>query len=107
MREFEKMTYTGKYPEKLHELMARWSLSEFETALKVVQTYYTNTRAPQKIIHAFETYHQKEVFRVFDVIQDGIDKIRQGVVYYAVDLSSELLEITEKVSTLDIFEGCY
>lgn len=57
MQEFEKMTYAGKYPEKLHELMARWSLSEFETALKVVQTYYTNTRAPQKIIHAFETYY--------------------------------------------------
>ena len=107
MREFEKMTYTGKYPTKLHELMARWSLPEFETALKVVQTYYTNTRAPQEIIHAFETYHRKEVFRVFDVIQDGIDKIRNGVVYYAVDLSSGLLETTEKVSTLDTYEGCY
>lgn len=107
MQEFEKMTYTGKYLEKLHELMARWNLSEFETALKVVQTYYTNTRAPQKIIHAFETYHRKEVFRVFDVIQDGIDKVRQGVVYYAVDLSSGLLETTEKVATLDTYEGCY
>ena len=107
MRDFEIKPYAGKYPEKLHELMARWSLSEFETALKVAQTYYTNTRAPQKIIHAFETYHQKEVFRVFDVIQDGIDKIRQGVVYYAVDLSSGLLKTTEKVATLDTFEGCY
>lgn len=107
MQEFEKMTYAGKYPVKLHELMARWNLSEFKTALKVVQTYYTNTRAPQEIIHAFETYHRKEVFRVFDVIQDGIDKIRNGVVYYEVDLSSGLLETTEKVSTLDIYEGCY
>lgn len=84
MQEFEKMTYAGKYPVKLHELMARWNLSEFVTAQKVVQTYYTNTRAPQEIIHAFETYHQKEVFRVFDVIQDGIDKIQQGVVYRKV-----------------------
>ena len=107
MQEVEKMTYAGKHPEKLHELMARWNLPEFETALKVVQTYYTNTRAPQEIIHAFETYHQKEVFRVFDVIQDDIDKIQQGAVYREVDLSSGLLEITEKVSTLDTFEGCY
>ena len=33
MRDFEIKPYAGKHPEKLRELMARWSLSEeFETA---------------------------------------------------------------------------
>lgn len=107
MREFEKMTYTGKYPEKLHELMARWNLSEFETAQKVVETYYSNLGYSLNAIHHFGSYNDKDVFRVFDVIQDGIAKIRNGVVYYAVDLSSGLLKTTEKVATLDTFKGCY
>ena len=107
MQEFEKMTYAGKYPVKLHELMARWNLPEFETAQKVFETYYSNLGYSVDAIHRFGSYKNRDVFRVFDVIQDGIDKIRNGVVYYEVDLSSGLLETTEKVSTLDIYEGCY
>ena len=38
MRDFEIKPYAGKYPEKLRELMARWNLSEFETAQKVFET---------------------------------------------------------------------
>ena len=41
MREVEKMTYAGRYPEKLRELMARWNLTEeFEAAKRVVKTFY-------------------------------------------------------------------
>ena len=107
MRDFEIKPYAGKYPEKLRELMTRWNLSEFETAQKVFETYYSNLGYSLDKIHHFGSYNDKDVFRVFDVIQDGIAKIRNGVVYYAVDLSSGLLKTTEKVATLDIYEGCY
>ena len=107
MQEFEKMTYTGKYLEKLHELMARWNLSEFETAKRVVQTYYTNVRAVQEVRDSFDTFNSKEVFRVFDCIQDAISEIQQGVKYQQVDLCSGNLRPIETTATLKLYEGCY
>ena len=108
MQDFEIKTYAGRYPEKLRELMARWNLTEeFETAQKVFETYYSNLGYSLDKIHRFGSYQDNDVFRIFDCIQDGIDKIQNGVVYYAVDLSSRQPKITEKVSTLDTFEGCY
>lgn len=108
MREVEKMTYAGRYPEKLRELMARWSLSEeFETAKRVVQTYYTNVRAVQEVRDSFDTFNSKEVFRVFDCIQDAIAAIRKGITYRKVDLSSGVYDGIEVAATLDVYEGCY
>ena len=108
MQEFEKMTYAGKYPEKLHELMARWSLSEeFETAKRVVQTYYTNVRAVQEVRDSFDTFNSKEVFRVFDCIQDAISEIQQGVKYQQVDLRSGNLRPIETTATLELYADCY
>ena len=108
MREVEKMTYAGRYPEKLRELMARWSLSEeFETAKRVVQTYYTNVRAVQEVRDSFDTFNSKEVFRVFDCIQDAISEIQQGVKYQQVDLRSGNLRPIETTATLELYADCY
>lgn len=107
MQEFEKMTYAGKYPEKLHELMARWSLSEFETAQKVFETYYSNLGYSLDKIHRFGSYQDNDVFRVFDCIQDGIARVQQGVTHRKVDLSSGVYDGVEVAATLDVYEGCY
>ena len=107
MREFEKMMYAGKYPAKLRELMARWSLSEFETAKRVVQTYYTNVRAVQEVRDSFDTFNSKEVFRIFDCIQDAVNEIQQGVKYQQVDLCSGNLRPIETTATLELYAGCY
>ena len=108
MREVAKMTYAGRYPEKLCELMARWNLTEeFETAKRVVQTYYTNVRAVQEVRDSFDTFNSKEVFRVFDCIQDAISEIQQGVKYQQVDLCSGNLRPIETTATLELYAGCY
>lgn len=108
MREVEKMTYAGRYPEKLRELMARWNLTEeFETAKRVVQTYYTNVRAVQEVRDSFDTFNSKEVFRVFDCIQDAISEIQQGVKYQQVDLRSGNLRPIETTATLELYADCY
>ena len=107
MREVEKMTYAGRYPEKLRELMARWNLSEFETAKRVVQTYYTNVRAVQEVRDSFDTFNSKEVFRIFDCIQDAISEIQQGVKYQQVDLRSGNLRPIETTATLELYADCY
>lgn len=107
MQEFEKMTYAGKHPEKMRELTARWNLSEFETAKRVVQTYYTNVRAVQEVRDSFDTFNSKEVFRIFDCIQDAISEIQQGVKYQQVDLRSGNLRPIETTATLELYEGCY
>lgn len=107
MREFEKMMYAGKYPAKLRELMARWSLSEFETAKRVVQTYYTNVKAVQEVRDSFDTFNSKEVFRIFDCIQDVVSEIQQGVKYQQVDLCSGNLRPIETTATLELYAGCY
>ena len=107
MQEFEKMTYAGKHPEKMRELTARWNLSEFETAKRVVQTYYTNVRAVQEVRDSFDTFNSKEVFRIFDCIQDAVSEIQQGVKYQQVDLCSGNLRPIETTATLELYEGCY
>ena len=107
MQEFEKMTYAGKHPEKMRELTARWNLSEFETAKRVVQTYYTNVRAVQEVRDSFDTFNSKEVFRIFDCIQDAVSEIQQGVKYQQVDLCSGNLHPIETTATLELYEGCY
>lgn len=108
MRDFEIKPYAGKHPEKLRELMARWNLTEeFETAKRVVQTYYTNVRAVQEVRDSFDTFNSKEVFRVFDCIQDAISEIQQGVKYQQVDLCSGNLRPIETTATLKLYEGCY
>lgn len=108
MREVEKMTYAGRYPEKLRELMARWNLTEeFETAKRVVQTYYTNVRAVQEVRDSFDTFNSKEVFRIFDCIQDAISEIQQGVKYQQVDLRSGNLRPIETTATLALYADCY
>ena len=107
MREVEKMTYAGRYPEKLRELMARWNLSEFETAQKVFETYYSNLGYSLDKIHRFGSYQDNDVFRVFDCIQDGIAAIRKGITYRKVDLSSGVYDGIEVAATLDVYDGCY
>lgn len=107
MRDFEIKPYAGKYPEKLCELMARWNLSEFETAKRVVQTYYTNVRAVQEVRDSFDTFNSKEVFRIFDCIQDAVNEIQQGVKYQQVDLCSGNLRPIETTATLELYAGCY
>lgn len=107
MRNFEIKPYAGKYPEKLRELTARWNLSEFETAKRVVQTYYTNVRAVQEVRDSFDTFNSKEVFRIFDCIQDAVSEIQQGVKYQQVDLCSGNLRPIETTATLELYAGCY
>ena len=107
MQDFEIKPYAGKYPEKLRALMARWNLSEFETAKRVVQTYYTNVRAVQEVRDSFDTFNSKEVFRIFDCIQDAISEIQQGVKYQQVDLCSGNLRPIETTATLELYAGCY
>ena len=107
MRDFEIKPYAGKYPEKLRELMARWSLSEFETAQKVFETYDSNLGYALYKIHRVGSYQDNDVFRVFDCIQDGIAAIRKGITYRKVDLSSGVYDGIEVAATLDVYEGCY
>lgn len=107
MQDFEIKPYAGKYPEKLRALMARWNLSEFEAAQKVVETYYSNLGYSLNTIHRFGSYQDNDVFRVFDCIQDGIAAIRKGITYRKVDLSSGVYDGIEVAATLDVYEGCY